>query len=406
MSFIIGGFTFTQLAADNFHRADGPVGANWTAFDGIPLFTILSNLAVGDLSAGQGFGFYTGVSVPNDQYATLTLSSFDQTNQSAEAAVFLRVASDFSTFYSASIRPQGNGTSFLTVSSQAGTIYTGSPFIAQLGDVLLAAIVGTTLIAQYNGVTVLNTIDTASASGMTGLFVGFNGGSQASISVSNFTVGSGVVTPTLVSIAITPTSVSIAPGGTQQYTAIGTYSDSSTADITAAATWASSVTGVATIASGGLATSISAGTTNITASLSAITSNIAILTIVVPTKGFIPLPFTQRTTAAVAVFAAIQIAAPAGAQQFVVGNAVPTAALQLEYSQLLANYTILRQQDIVNQRAVLVAAVADAVIIVGNLNTTLAGMTASGDEGVLLLHMQNVVRGALKQVQDVHFDEL
>lgn len=120
----------------------------------------------------------------------------------------------------------------------------------------------------------------------------------------------------------------------------------------------------------------------------------------------ISLPFTQRTTTAVAVFAAIQIAAPAGAQQFVVGNAVPTAALQLEYSQLLVNYKILREQDIVNQRAVLVAAVADAVIIVGNLNTTLAGMTASGDDGVLLAHMQTVVRGALKQVQDVHFDEL
>ena len=120
----------------------------------------------------------------------------------------------------------------------------------------------------------------------------------------------------------------------------------------------------------------------------------------------ITLPFTQRTTAAVAVFGCILIAAPAGAQQFVVGNAVPTVALQLEYAQLLVNYKILREQDIVNQRAVLVAAVADAVIIVGKLNTTLAGMTASGDDGVLLAHMQMVVRAALRQVQDVHFDEL
>jgi hypothetical protein len=118
------------------------------------------------------------------------------------------------------------------------------------------------------------------------------------------------------------------------------------------------------------------------------------------------LPFTQRTTTAVAVFACILIAAPAGAQQFAFGNDAMITTLKLEYEQLLVNYKILREQDIVNQRAVLVATVASAVLLVGNLNTTLSGMTASGDNGIRLAHMQTVVRGALKQVQDVHFDEL
>lgn len=86
--------------------------------------------------------------------------------------------------------------------------------------------------------------------------------------------------PTLVSIAVTPTSAIILPSGhTQQFTAIATYNDSSTLDVTGTATWASDTPGVATIASGGLATSGSSGTTNITATQDAITSPAVVLTV-------------------------------------------------------------------------------------------------------------------------------
>lgn len=76
-------------------------------------------------------------------------------------------------------------------------------------------------------------------------------------------------TITLASITVTPANSSVAPGSTQQFTATGTYSDSSTQDITNAATWSSSTTTVATISnstgSNGLATAITAGTSTITA---------------------------------------------------------------------------------------------------------------------------------------------
>ncbi len=83
---------------------------------------------------------------------------------------------------------------------------------------------------------------------------------------------------TLLSISITPTSASIAVGNTQQYTATGLFSDSTTQDVTDTVSWHSSSTGVATINSTGLATGINVGTTNITASLDGITSNTATLT--------------------------------------------------------------------------------------------------------------------------------
>ena len=84
---------------------------------------------------------------------------------------------------------------------------------------------------------------------------------------------------TVTSIAITPVSSTIDVTDTQQYTALGTFSNSVPADITSIVTWESSNTSVATIAAGGLATGVAAGSTAITAILDSITSNSATLTV-------------------------------------------------------------------------------------------------------------------------------
>src|SRR6185436_11623186 len=65
---------------------------------------------------------------------------------------------------------------------------------------------------------------------------------------------------TLASIAVTPASPSIAAGGNQQFTATGTYSDASTANLTGSVTWASATPATATISSGGLAHGVATGT--------------------------------------------------------------------------------------------------------------------------------------------------
>jgi hypothetical protein len=88
------------------------------------------------------------------------------------------------------------------------------------------------------------------------------------------------VTPaSLVSIQVTPATISLAAGSTQQYQAIGTYSDSTTHDITTTAVWSSSDTGKATIAANGLATTLAAGPTNISAVVGGVASNVATLTV-------------------------------------------------------------------------------------------------------------------------------
>jgi len=79
-----------------------------------------------------------------------------------------------------------------------------------------------------------------------------------------------VTSATLSSIAITPSNPSVPKGGTRQFTATGTFSDSTTQDLTQLATWASSDTAVATISntagSRGLASAVNAGSATIQAS--------------------------------------------------------------------------------------------------------------------------------------------
>jgi hypothetical protein len=80
------------------------------------------------------------------------------------------------------------------------------------------------------------------------------------------------VTPAvLVSIAVTPANPTIAKGTTEQFDATGTYSDSSTQDLTSTVTWTSTKTAVATITATGLAKGVGTGTSTIDASLSGIT---------------------------------------------------------------------------------------------------------------------------------------
>ncbi len=75
----------------------------------------------------------------------------------------------------------------------------------------------------------------------------------------------------LTSISVSPASPSIAAGTTQQFTATGNYSDGSTQNLTSTATWSSSQTSVATVAAGGLAIGVDAGTSTITATSGSIT---------------------------------------------------------------------------------------------------------------------------------------
>jgi uncharacterized protein YjdB len=84
--------------------------------------------------------------------------------------------------------------------------------------------------------------------------------------------------PTLNSISVAPSSTSVNVAGTKQFSATGHYSDGTTQDLTATASWSSSNKSNATVetsgqATPGLATGVASGSVTISASTSAITGS-------------------------------------------------------------------------------------------------------------------------------------
>jgi hypothetical protein len=82
-----------------------------------------------------------------------------------------------------------------------------------------------------------------------------------------------VAPSTLTSIAVTPANPTITVGGSQQFTATGTYSDASTQNLTSQVTWASSNTAAALVSASGLATAEATGTTTISATLGTVSGS-------------------------------------------------------------------------------------------------------------------------------------
>lgn len=91
-------------------------------------------------------------------------------------------------------------------------------------------------------------------SALSASFGGKTANAQASVSVA-----------TVATIAVTPANASVAVGGVQQYIAVATYSDNSTAIVTRSAAWSSGSNAIATVANTGVATGVAVGNTTISA---------------------------------------------------------------------------------------------------------------------------------------------
>jgi uncharacterized protein YjdB len=113
----------------------------------------------------------------------------------------------------------------------------------------------------------------------------------------------------LSSIAVRPVNKKLAPLTSQQFQAIGTYTDGSTHNVTRQVSWKSSNTAVATIAVRGLAKAVSQGSTTITAALGSISgsttldvSNATIVSVSITPSGRTIAPGTRLTFTATGRF--------------------------------------------------------------------------------------------------------
>jgi hypothetical protein len=125
----------------------------------------------------------------------------------------------------------------------------------------------------------------ATVGASTGLVTGVSSGGPVTItaSIGSFTGTSALTvgSAALQSIAVTPANSGVYIGSSLQFTATGTFSDTTTASIPSAV-WTSSKPTVATINSAGIAQGLAAGTTMITATVNGIANSTLLTVSVVP----------------------------------------------------------------------------------------------------------------------------
>jgi hypothetical protein len=155
-----------------------------------------------------------------------------------------------------------------------------------------------------------------------GLMTGVAAGSSvitASFGGKSATASATTSAAVLSSITVTPANAQVIVGGTQQFVAVGNYSDNSSAVITTSASWTSAATGIATVLNTGVATGNAAGTTTITASSNG-QSGSATLTVAVVQPPPVAAGINLRSAANFAVLAGTSLTNNAGGTTLATGD--------------------------------------------------------------------------------------
>ena len=257
--------------------------------------TLVSINITGDTSVAFGnqtaayvaMGTYNDGLAPRDISGSVTWSSSDTAKATISGAT-KRATGVYSGTTNISASLSGVTSNSITLTVQAVlasvTVTPATPSVTVGGTQQFTAT------ANYNGGASSNITNTATwTSSNTGFATITTGGLATGVAAGSPTITatfsgmSGNATLT-VNAAVTLTSISISPRGdtvstgfTKQYTATGTYSNGTTANITNTVTWASSDTGKATISnaggSNGLASPVASGATTISATLGAVSDS-------------------------------------------------------------------------------------------------------------------------------------
>jgi len=164
--------TYTQLAVDNFQRAnENPINpAHWTTGTGFVALAVVSNLCESPDSitfAKDAFAYYSGASFPADQYGEITLY-----NVAATSFVYVVCRTNaLATGYSASISgPLGNPAGQIDLICENTQVTLGT-WIGTLnvGDVVRVECVGTAISIKLNGTVIISATDANAVSGSVGV---------------------------------------------------------------------------------------------------------------------------------------------------------------------------------------------------------------------------------------------
>lgn len=199
----------TQLAQDNFQRPnENPLsqGGNWSLDSHPdPALKIASDICEATTTSVCA-ELYTGQTLPNDQYATLTFATTPHTGSFAIAILGIRTTDNGSSIlglpgYQLRVFSV-NGPGGWVLSNMGTTIISGSQNAAA-GDVWIVAAVGTTIFVLQNGVQIGSVTNAAYSSGIACL-AAFASNTLQDIQYSNFACGSASTAPPAPSVYSVP----------------------------------------------------------------------------------------------------------------------------------------------------------------------------------------------------------
>lgn len=336
------------------------------------------------------------VNIGASQRFTVTGTFSDNTTRDVTAAsTFTSAAAGVGTIDAATGVALGvsAGTSLITAKSgvqTATTTLTVNPVTLlsitvapQAPTLLIGATRQLAVTANYSNsttadVTALSTFVSATPANVTvngsGLLTGVAAGTSvitATFGAQNAQTTAAVNAATLSSIAVTPATATVAIAGQQQFVAIGTYSDSSTAIITNSVQWTSSNILVGTVLNTGVATGVAPGNTTITAAQAG-KSGTAVLTVtasVVPPVVLNPVPLGRA--ASFGVLAGTSITNNSGGLTFVTGD-VGSPSQTTDPAQAAGYFNY-------KSGAILDGALADLDVAITNANARPCDVTFAGN---------------------------
>jgi hypothetical protein len=157
--------------SDDFNRADGTLGSNWTTVSGFAAPAVTSNQAAAGSVALCLAAVATGTaSFAANHSATATITALGDFDYGGPA---VRLDAAGGTGYAIKVDGRSNANSTLIRLSGGGSTNIGGTYAVAANDVLKLEATGTSLLYYKNGTLIDTVVDTTYSTGQPGLLVQF-----------------------------------------------------------------------------------------------------------------------------------------------------------------------------------------------------------------------------------------
>jgi hypothetical protein len=158
----------TSQVTDNFNRANGPLGANWTtAFGSMTIYNHgFAGTSNGASIGGDSGSYWNANTFTANQYAQATISLTDGTSQ---AGLLVRGSSNNGYYCNVSKAPNQDLFLNKVVSGTRTLLTSTNSYVWHSGDVMRLDVYGSTLRCLMNGTVILTATDSDLAAGQPGV---------------------------------------------------------------------------------------------------------------------------------------------------------------------------------------------------------------------------------------------